>query len=105
MRAGVGKSSYSDHLFRLRFRKAPGGTPEMSCRLKLSCSAFSVAALLVGGYSSPALAAPYDHVLILSIDGLRESDLNDPVTAAYLPHITAFEHSAIHYSNAHSVVP
>ena len=72
----------------------------MSCRLKLAC-AIAGLALTVSG----ARAAPYDHVLILSIDGLRESDLTDPVTAAYLPNIVAFEHSGIHYSNAHSVVP
>jgi len=47
----------------------------------------------------------FQHVLILSIDGLREADLTDPATAAYLPNIVGFEHSAIHYSNAHTVVP
>src|SRR5882724_13660591 len=78
----------------------------MFCRLKFGCTYLIVAAFaMVAGYSTRSWAAPYDHVLILSIDGLRESDLTYPATAAYLPNITAFENSAIHYSNAHSVVP
>ena len=78
----------------------------MFCRLKFGCTYLIVAALaMVAGYSTRSWAAPYDHVLILSIDGLRESDLADPATAAYLPNIKAFENSAIHYSNAHTVVP
>jgi hypothetical protein len=58
------------------------------------------------GLSIPsALAAPFDHVLILSIDGLHEADLTDPATAVYMPYITAFRNSSIHYSNAHTVIP
>ena len=67
--------------------------------------ALSVGIAVLGAWGAASAAAPYEHVLILSIDGLREADLSDPATAAYLPSITAFENSAIHYSNAHSVVP
>src|SRR5947207_11773072 len=51
------------------------------------------------------LAGKYQHVLILSIDGLHEADLTDPATAAYLPNIEAFRNTSLHYSNAHTVVP
>src|SRR5437763_7762196 len=79
---------------------APGGFAEMFCRFKFRYALLGLALGVCG-----AFGAPYQHVLILSIDGLRESDLTDPATAAYLPNITAFEHSGIHYSNAHSVLP
>src|SRR5216117_2072112 len=50
-------------------------------------------------------AGQYQHVLILSIDGLHDADLTDPATAAYLPNIEAFRNASLHYSNAHTVVP
>jgi hypothetical protein len=77
----------------------------MFSRLKFDCTlvVVGVVGLLLG--SSRCGGAPYQHVLILSIDGLREADLADPATAAYLPNIRAFEQSAIHYSNAHTVTP
>src|SRR2546429_6065445 len=78
----------------------------MFCRYRLRHLALGTGVLAGLGAGEISLAAgPYQHVLILSIDGLRESDLSDPATAAYLPNIVAFENSAIHYSNAHSVVP
>src|SRR5947208_742076 len=78
----------------------------MYCCRQLKQAAWGIALFGIISAAGVALAdAPYQHVLILSIDGLREADLADPATAAYLPNITAFEHSAIHYSNAHTVVP
>src|SRR5438876_6897737 len=78
----------------------------MYCCRQLKQAAWGIALFGVMSAARVALAdAPYQHVLILSIDGLREADLSDPATAAYLPNITAFEHSAIHYSDAHTVVP
>src|SRR3954470_18559505 len=83
----------------LRLTAAPGGHTQMFCRLKSGCTAFAMGAMvLVGGGGSRCAAASYQHVLILSIDGLRQADLSDPATAAYLPNITAFRNSAIHYS-------
>src|SRR5438874_2320905 len=61
----------------------------------------------IGGIARGVCAGPgqYQHVLILSIDGLHEADLTDPATAAYLPNIEAFRNTSLHYSNAHTVVP
>src|SRR6266581_612961 len=78
----------------------------MYCCGKLKQAAWGIALFGIMNAAGVALAdAPYQHVLILSIDGLREADLADPATAAYLPNIRGFEHSAIHYSDAHTVVP
>jgi len=78
----------------------------MFCRFGLRYTALAIG-VLAGMRATRAQTAngPYQHVLILSIDGLRESDLTDPATAAFLPNIVGFEKSAIHYSNAHTVVP
>src|SRR4051812_19891083 len=82
-----------------------GGFARMYCRFKIKSGVLALGLGLAMGGSGARAAGPYQHVLILSIDGLRESDLSDPATAAFMPNIVAFEHSAIHYSNAHTVVP
>lgn len=68
----------------------------------------------VGGFFAGLLLVPgtivqavqhYDHVLVLSIDGLHEADLASPALAAYLPNILAFQQSAVTFDNAHTVSP
>jgi hypothetical protein len=49
--------------------------------------------------SSPALATPFQHVIVLSIDGLHQADLTDPATRQYLPNITALTGAGISYTN------
>jgi hypothetical protein len=56
--------------------------------------------------SSRALfAAPYQHVLLLSLDGLHDADLTDPATNIYLPSVLDLANHGIHYANAYAVKP
>jgi hypothetical protein len=57
------------------------------------------------GFAGMASAAPFDHVLVISIDGMHESDLFDPAVNQYLPNITNFANSSIQYTNVHSATP
>ena len=50
-------------------------------------------------------AAPYQHVLLLSLDGLHDADLTDPATNAYLPNVLDIANHGIHYANAYAVKP
>ncbi len=45
------------------------------------------------------------HVLLLSIDGLREADLADPLLQAYIPNILALAGSGVSYTNATTSSP
>ncbi|MBP5976985.1 alkaline phosphatase family protein [Brasilonema sp. CT11] len=47
----------------------------------------------------------YKSVLVLSVDGLRESDLTDPKLQAYLPNITNLQKTGITYTNAFTAIP
>src|SRR4051794_4189371 len=49
--------------------------------------------------------APYQHVLVLSIDGLHAADLTDPASAQYLPDVLDLANHGVRYSNAHAVTP
>ena len=49
--------------------------------------------------------APYQHVLLLSIDGLHAADLTDPAVAPYLPDVLDLASHGITYSNAYAVKP
>ncbi len=59
--------------------------------------------LIVAG--TCAASGPYDHVLILSIDGLHQADITDPALAADMPNILQFAAKGIDYTNAHCVTP
>ena len=68
--------------------------------------------LLLASVAAPALmlgsvaqAAPIQHVIILSVDGLHQADLTDLATAAYLPNILALETTGITYTNARTTSP
>jgi hypothetical protein len=45
-----------------------------------------------------AHATVFDHVLVLSIDGLHQADLTDPATRQYLPNILALAGSGVSYT-------
>lgn len=47
----------------------------------------------------------YKSVLVLSVDGLRQSDLTDPKLQAYLPNITNLQKEGITYTNAFTTIP
>jgi hypothetical protein len=49
--------------------------------------------------------APYQHVLLLSIDGLHGADITDPAVAPYIPDILDLTNHGINYTNAYSVKP
>lgn len=73
--------------------------------MRIRLSLLRAASLLSLALAAPALAAPYQHVLVLSIDGLHQSDLTDPFVNQFLPNITSFASSSISYSNARTVTP
>jgi hypothetical protein len=53
----------------------------------------------------PAHAAPAKHVIIISIDGLHQADLDDPALRPYLPNISALQNSGISYTHASCSTP
>ena len=67
----------------------------MTMRQKLCASVFLSATAISGS----ALAAPFQHVILLSVDGLHEADLTDPATRQYLPNISALASNGISYTN------
>lgn len=60
----------------------------------LSCSA---------AFAAPP--APYQRVLVLSVDGLHDADLSDPLTAQFLPDVLDLAQHGVRYTNAHAVTP
>src|SRR5262249_35830090 len=52
----------------------------------------------------PSTAA-FQHVLILSVDGLHQADIADPALQAVLPNIQALEASGVTYANASTTSP
>ena len=52
-----------------------------------------------------ALAAPYEHVLFLTIDGLHAADIEDPALAADIPNITALRKIGVTFTNAFVPTP
>jgi hypothetical protein len=68
------------------------------CALAL-CFALAALRARAGG------VAPYQHVLLLSLDGLHDADLTDPATAEFLPNVLDIANHGIHYTNAYAVKP
>ena len=62
-------------------------------------------ASLLHAADTPVWPAPYKHVLILTIDGFREADLEDAHLAADLPNLRALQAAGITYTNATSPMP
>jgi len=60
---------------------------------------------LLTPHARAADPAPYQHVLLLSIDGLHDADLTDPATGAYLPSLLDIANHGIHYTNTYAVKP
>ena len=52
-----------------------------------------------------AQASPFQHVLIISVDGLHGADLTDSSLTKYMPNITSLEKSGIMYTNAFTTNP
>ncbi len=67
----------------------------------------AAAATILVIITSPAetWAAPYEHVLYLSIDGLHESDLADPNLAADMPNIAELRTHGVTYTNCFTPGP
>src|SRR5690349_2169777 len=47
-------------------------------------------------------AAPYQHVLILSVDGLHQTDPGDPALKQFLPNILSLRAGGVVYANAYT---
>jgi len=67
---------------------------------------------LIGGVSAsllllnqPAKASPFQHVLILSVDGLRSADVLDPALQPYLTNINSLRSIGVTYPNAFTTSP
>lgn len=71
--------------------------------LTVSCGAASL--MLPGQSAIAASIGSYQHVLILSVDGLHAADLADPSLASSIPNILNFEKSGIVYPNAFTTSP
>ncbi|HEY7116499.1 MAG TPA: alkaline phosphatase family protein [Tepidisphaeraceae bacterium] len=70
---------------------------------RVTCAA---GVLALGFAAQSALAnGPYQHVLLLSLDGLHAADLTDPATAQYLPDVLDLASHGVTYSNAYAVKP
>jgi len=52
-----------------------------------------------------AADAPYQHVLLLSIDGLHGADISDPAVTPFIPDILDLANHGVTYSNAYAVKP
>jgi len=59
-------------------------------------------AALAGGWSNPST---YKHVLILSVDGLHQADVADPLLQSDLPNIISLEKTGVSYTNASTSKP
>jgi len=71
---------------------------------KVSLCALALGLFLLAPHAR-ADAPPYQHVLLLSLDGLHDADLTDPATSDYLSNILDIANHGIHYSNAYAVKP
>lgn len=65
----------------------------------------ALAVLLIASAGQTLADAPYQHVLLLSIDGLHGADITDPAVAPYIPDILDLANHGITYSNAYAVKP
>jgi len=65
----------------------------------------AIALCLSFAISRAHAAAPYQHVLLLSIDGLHDADITDPATNVYLPTVLDIANHGIHYTNTYAVKP
>src|SRR3954465_12875392 len=72
---------------------------------KVSRCALALCLALVTSRASAGTPAPYQHVLLLSLDGLHDADLTDFATAEYLPNVLDIANHGIHYTNAYAVKP
>ena len=93
----------------MKTRSSPATILRPSHPLRCRRSSAAALALLLAAMivtSSRALfAAAYVHVVYLSVDGLRESDLEDPNLAADLPNINALRETGVTYANAFTPAP
>src|SRR4029079_1638361 len=65
-----------------------------------------VLVLLLAIFAGSAFAdPPYQHVLLLSIDGLHGADISDPAVRPFIPEILDLADHGITYTNAYAVKP
>ncbi|MBD2523712.1 alkaline phosphatase family protein [Nostoc sp. FACHB-133] len=55
--------------------------------------------------SAATAASLYQHVLLLSVDGLHDADINDPLLQPYLPNINNLQANGVTYTNAFTSTP
>jgi arylsulfatase A-like enzyme len=53
----------------------------------------------------PSVSGAFDHVLLLSVDGLHQADVADPALNQYLQTIHALQQVGVTYTNAHTTSP
>ncbi len=74
----------------------------MATRRRWNLLAAMLCCMLVAHRASGAVV---HHVLIISIDGLHEADLNDPALRMSLLHLTQMAKAGVHYTHASTPVP
>lgn len=55
--------------------------------------------------SAATAASLYQHVLLLSVDGLHDADINDPLLQPYLSNINNLQANGVTYTNAFTSIP
>lgn len=90
-----------------RFRKA---LPVLSAYMVALATAIPALLIPLSIHNPPAKAAKpahgsYKHVLLLSVDGLRQADLNDPRLRLYLPNLFNLARLGVSYTNASTSKP
>ena len=71
----------------------------------LAACAAALALFALPQAGAPSAAPPYQHVVIISIDGLHEADVADPRLAADLPALHRLARRGVSYANAQTTAP
>ncbi|MHC5721690.1 MAG: hypothetical protein ACYTX0_59160, partial [Nostoc sp.] len=74
---------------------------KLALALTMVCGA-SISSMAIPNRTAIAASAPgpYQHVLILSVDGLRSTDILDPALKPYLTNINSLRSVGVTYPNA-----
>jgi len=78
---------------------------KLALALTMVCGAFASMAIPNRTAIAAGAPGPYQHVLILSVDGLRSADLLDPALQPYLTNINSLRSVGVTYPNAFTTSP
>jgi hypothetical protein len=78
---------------------------KLALALTIVCGAFASIAAFHRSVTAAEAPGKYQHVLILSVDGLRSADLLDPALQPYLTNINSLRSIGVTYPNAFTTSP